>query len=150
MIILKHLLDRGKLILLDFILDKARKFICFILILLILSLSLSGCSKLNGKEPPNYPNSLWVSREPFVTLRVNTINRLKAYLGNEINGQEFKLYFGYGGDVDAFPMGTTLISDETILFHGRYRSYEDHLVVYIETDNLWNGQYSKLYFERIE
>ena len=137
---------------LDFILVKDKKLICLILLLLIISLSLIGCNGLDGKEPYNYPNTHWVCRDPFITLKVDSTNRLKAYLGDEINGQEFQLCFGYGRDIYAFGMETTLVSDETILFQGTYRSYQDHFEITIKTENLWDDKYKdcSLYFERLE
>ena len=136
---------------LDFILGR-KKIICGMLYLLVSVLPLYGCNQLNGKEPYNFPNSLWICKDPYITLKVDAGNRLKAYLGDPSEGQAFSLCFGYARDVDAFDLETTMISDETALFRGSYRSYEDHLTIYIRIDNLWDGEYNDrvLYFERIE
>ena len=134
---------------LDFILDR-KKLICLILFIVVMSTSLCGCNKLNGKEPYNYPNSLWVCDEPRITLKVDSINHLKAWLGDEGSSQEFILAFGYGGNIDAYRADAQTLSSDSILFQGYYSSYEDHLVIFVENDTLWNNQYSVLYFEKIE
>ena len=133
---------------LDFILAKKKKLLYLILLTFMVAISLNGCNRLNGKEPYNYPNTLWVCEEPFITLKVDSTPVIKAWLGDELSSQEFVLAFGYGGDVTAHESDTQTLSDETILFQGNYKSYEDHLIIYITYDNLWGGQYRELYFNR--
>ena len=129
---------------------RIRKILCLILLPILISICFSGCDLYAGTRPFDYPNSLWVCEEPEIRFEVGANKEWKAYLGSGEEQQEFQLLFGYGTDVDAVKADTQLISSETILFQGHCTFSEDHFTISLSTDNLWNGAYHKLLFQRVQ
>ena len=136
---------------LDFILDSKRKLVFVTSLLLAVSIFLTACFvDVNaGKRPYNYPNSVWICEEPYIHMTIHSDKTQTIYLGVGEDAQEFELCFEPGSGVDALKAGTSRISEETILFQGNCRFAEDHFTIYLTNDNLWDGQYSKLRFERV-
>ena len=135
---------------LEFILVKKKKLLYLTVLMLTISICLNACSMHRTKRPFEYPNSVWVCETPYISITINSLKETKAYLGKGADAQEFELNFGHGSDVDALKVGTVMISDETILFQGHCTFGENYFVIFLTPDNIWEGEYYKLYFERIE
>ncbi|MBP3411641.1 MAG: hypothetical protein J6K89_00090 [Oscillospiraceae bacterium] len=129
---------------------RIRKILCPLLLPILIAVCFSACDLNAGTRPFDYPNSHWVCETPEIRFEVGASKEWKAYLGSGEAQQEFQLLFGYGTDVDAIKAGTQMISSETILFQGHCAFSEDHFTISLSTDNLWNGEYHKLHFQRVQ
>ena len=119
-------------------------------LLLMLTIILTGCSRLSKNCPIDFPNSKWVCEDPHIELVVDGQQRYRTTLIEDGKEKQFFLGFRFGDGIEASEFGDEPFSMGKTLFRGSAKYKQDSFTIKIREDNLWNGAYSKLIFTRVE
>lgn len=126
---------------------KGRHSIALIAATLAIVLLLSGCVDVySGRRPFDYPNSVWVCEDPYIKIIVDDAKNMYSIYDCGKGKTVIMLAFDFGRGIVAFAES----EENDVLFRGNCRFGERSFRVTVIEDNLWNGEYDVLRFERAE
>ncbi len=112
-------------------------------------------NKVNLKTPFDYPNSTWISEEPYIYLHIP--DDAKDYSGEEcyiqFNGERIESHFLVNypspSEFQRVAEPGTLHSEIWLLI-GTCDFKEDKVTMKVTADNLFDGEYKRIVLERVE